>query len=68
MMYYIPNQHKSSFTIYRRYAVQIYNQWISQLNKTKSKDEQHPYLVDTDIQSRNELFEFVKNFNKSING
>jgi hypothetical protein len=67
-MYYIPNQQKSSFTIYRRYAVQIYNQWISQLNKTKSKDEQTPYLVDTDIQSRNDLFEFVKNFNKSING
>lgn len=68
MMYYIPNQQKSSFTIYRRYAVQIYNQWISQLNKGKSKDEQTPYLMENDIPNRNELSQFVKNFNKSING
>lgn len=68
MMYYIPNQHKSSFTIYRRYAVQIYNQWIKELNKGKSKDEQTPYLMENDIPNRNELSQFLKNFNKTING
>ncbi len=66
MMYYIANQQKSSFTIYRGYVVSIYNQFIDGLNKGKTESERAPYITDNDIENRNELIQFVKNFDKQF--
>lgn len=66
--YFIPNQVKSSFTIYRRYVVEIFN-YMTEVKNRKISDESKktPFITIETIPTRTDLIEFVKNFNKNEN-
>jgi|688.fasta_scaffold178015_6 hypothetical protein len=64
--YFIPNQHKSSFTIYRKYVVELFN-YITEVKNKKISDESKktPFITNDTIPTRTDLIEFVKNFNQN---
>jgi hypothetical protein len=66
--YFIKNQHKSSFTIYRQYVVDMFN-YITNVKNQRITDESKktPTITNDDISNRTELIEFVRNFNKNQN-
>ena len=66
--YFIQNQFKSSFTIYRQYVVDMFN-YITQQRNQRITDESKktPLITNDTITNRTELIEFVRNFNKNQN-
>jgi hypothetical protein len=66
--YFIPNQATSSFTINRRYVVDMFN-YITQQRNQRISDESKktPLITIESIPTRNDLIEFVRNFNKNQN-
>ena len=61
---YIPNQQKSSFTIYRKFIVDIVNETIEYKNKSINNKSEKLSLIDYDeIKSRDELYFFIKEYN-----
>ena len=61
---YIPNQQKSSFTIYRKFIVDIVNETIEYKNKSIRNECDKLSLMDYDeIKSRDELYYFIKENN-----
>jgi len=64
--YFIKNQHKSSFTIYRKYVVELFN-YMTEVKNKKISDESKktPFITIETIPTRTELIEFVKNFNQN---
>jgi hypothetical protein len=64
--YFIKNQSKSSFTIYRKYIVELFNYYTQEKNK-KITDESKktPMITIETIPTRTDLIEFVKNFNQN---
>ena len=61
---YIPNQQKSSFTIYRKFIVDIVNETIEYKNKSINNKSEKLSLIDYDeIKSRDELYFFIKENN-----
>ena len=66
--YFIPNQYKSSFTIYRKYVVDLFNYMTEVKNKKISDESKKTPMITTEtIPTRTDLVEFVKNFNKNEN-
>jgi len=64
--YFIKNQHKSSFTIYRKYVVELFNYMTEVKNKRISDESKKtPFITIETIPTRTDLIEFVKNFNKN---
>ena len=64
--YFIKNQHKSSFTIYRKYVVELFNYMTEVKNKKISEESKKtPFITIETIPTRTELIEFVKNFNQN---
>jgi len=64
--YFIKNQSKSSFTIYRKYIVELFNYYTQEKNK-KITDESKktPMITIETIPTRTDLIDFVKNFNQN---
>jgi hypothetical protein len=64
--YFIPNQTKSSFTIYRKYVVDLFN-YLTEAKNKKISDESKktPMITNDTIPTRTDLIEFVKNFNQN---
>ena len=61
---YIPNQQKSSFTIYRKFIVDIVNETIENKNKLINNQSEKLSLIGYDeIKSRDELYFFIKKNN-----
>lgn len=61
---YIPNQQKSSFTIYRKFIVDIVNETIEYKNKSINNESDKLSLMGYDeIKSRDELYFFIKENN-----
>jgi hypothetical protein len=61
---YIPNQQKSSFTIYRKFIVDIVNETIEYKNKSINNESEKLSLMSYDeIKSRDELYFFIKENN-----
>ena len=64
--YFIKNQHKSSFTIYRKYVVELFNYMTEVKNKRISDESKKtPFITIETIPTRTDLIEFVKNFNQN---
>ena len=64
--YFIKNQHKSSFTIYRKYVVELFNNMTEVKNKKISDESKKTPMITTEtIPTRTDLIEFVKNFNQN---
>lgn len=64
--YFIPNQYKSSFTIYRKYVVDLFNYMTEVKNKKISDESKKTPMITTEtISTRTDLIEFVKNFNQN---
>jgi hypothetical protein len=60
---YIPNQQKSSFTIYRKFIVDIVNETIENKNKLINNQSEKLSLIGYDeIKSRDELYFFIKEY------
>jgi hypothetical protein len=66
--YSIQNQYKSSFTIYRKHMVDVFN-YITEIknNRITDKTKHTPTITIESIPTRTDLIEFVKNFNKNEN-
>ena len=64
--YFIKNQYKSSFTIYRKYVVDLFN-YMTEVKNRKITDESKktPFITIETIPTRTDLIEFVKNFNQN---
>ena len=64
--YFIKNQYKSSFTIYRKYVVDLFN-YMTEVKNKKISDESKktPFITIETIPTRTDLIEFVKNFNQN---
>ena len=64
--YFIPNQTKSSFTIHRKYVVDLFN-YLTEVKNKKISDESKktPFITIETIPTRTDLIEFVKNFNQN---
>lgn len=64
--YFIKNQYKSSFTIYRKYIVELFN-YMTEVKNKKISDESKktPFITIETIPTRTDLIEFVKNFNQN---
>jgi|688.fasta_scaffold430863_2 hypothetical protein len=66
--YFIPNQFRSSFTIYRQYVVDMFNHITQQRNqRITDESKKTPLITNDTITNRTELIEFVRNFNKNQN-
>jgi 3'-phosphoadenosine 5'-phosphosulfate sulfotransferase (PAPS reductase)/FAD synthetase len=66
--YFIPNQFRSSFTIYRQYVVDMFNHITQQRNqRITDESKKTPLITNDTISNRTELIEFVRNFNKNQN-
>ena len=64
--YFIPNQYKSSFTIYRKHMVDVFNYMTEVKNKKISDESKKTPMITTEtIPTRTDLIEFVKNFNQN---
>ena len=64
--YFIKNQYKSSFTIYRKYMVELFNYLTEVKNgKITDKTKHTPTITIETIPTRTDLIEFVKNFNQN---
>ena len=64
--YFIKNQYKSSFTIYRKYVVDLFNYMTEVKNKKISDESKKTPMITTEtIPTRTDLIEFVKNFNQN---
>jgi len=64
--YFIPNQYKSSFTIYRKYVVDLFNYMTEAKNKkTSDESKKTPMITTETIPTRTDLIEFVKNINQN---
>lgn len=63
---YIPNQQKSSFTIYRKFIVDMVNVMIENKNKNNSinnQSENFSIIEYDEIKSRDDLYFFIKENN-----
>ena len=64
--YFIKNQYKSSFTIYRKYMVELFNHLTEVKNgKITDKTKHAPTITIETIPTRTDLIEFVKNINQN---
>ena len=64
--YFIKNQYKSSFTIYRKYVVDLFNYMTEAKNKKISDESKKTPMITTEtIPTRTDLIEFVKNINQN---
>ena len=64
--YIIKNQYKSSFTIYRKYMVELFNYLTEVKNrKITDKTKHTPTITIETIPTRTDLIDFVKNFNQN---
>ena len=64
--YFIKNQYKSSFTIYRKYVVDLFNYMTEVKNRKITDTTKHtPTITIETIPTRTDLIEFVKNFNQN---
>jgi hypothetical protein len=64
--YFIKNQYKSSFTIYRQYVIDLFNYMTEEKNKKISDESKKTPMITTEtIPTRTDLIEFVKNFNQN---
>jgi len=63
--YFIKNQYKSSFTIYRKYIVELFNYMTEAKNKKTSDESKKTQMITIEtIPTRTDLVQFVKEFNK----
>ncbi len=60
---YIPNQQKSSFTIYRKFIVDMVNEMIENKNKSINNQSEKISLIKINtISNRTELYFFIKEY------
>ena len=63
--YFIPNQTKSSFTLNRKYMIDLVNYVAESKNKGITDETKRiPILTIDSVPTRTDLVQFVKEFNK----